>query len=612
MTRTAPPSPYLWVALPRSASLVYLEFSGGVGTRQNDWRAWKNINNGRTDFKYLYHPLWYIVNTAKAAQIARANAFTVIGTTVRVTTPITLSMQLPAYGYVNPQRYSLNSLTCTSASARTADPAPNENAKPSPPPPLRSSPPPPPLRSSPPPPPLRSSPPPPPLRSSPPPPPLRSSLPPPPLRSSPPPPPLRSSPPPPPLRSSPPPPPLRSTVSSRMASVDTAIDAVSTATAAYEKSSAAVTTTTTTTTTAPYMLDESSVNIAARAAQQQTSSYSDQQTAAKLDTRGASVSAFEGSISPVFMQRLKALMSAYCRAQSGGDDCEVDWDGNTDWWRDWFLRLQPAQIATGLDEPVWNRTASGLDNVTSMLVVCPYRPFNYRCQIDAHSYQSTIITRSRTSTQSFGVTNRVQILFGFKNDLGGFQAGISFSASSSFSWSDGTAVANTETATTVQSYSVQMNPATNPTQKCAHLLTRMTVANVRGIQSAWLTINGYVGFHHDDASPNPLCLPARSIDRSIDRSAAAAAASSYSIKSSRVWKKWADSNPHYYRAQPFSSVIENAKSFGLKEAAEWTMVNGMARIQVPIDVVVMTGVSGSTGAVYYDAGSPQCNLPEPA
>lgn len=62
----------------------------------------------------------------------------------------------------------------------------------------------------------------------------------------------------------------------------------------------------------------------------------------------------------------------------------------------------------------------------------------------------------------------------------------------------------------------------------------------------------------------------------------------------------------------FSSVIEYAKSLNLKEADKWTIVAGVARIQTPIDVEAVMGVDGSSDAVYYDAGSLQCNLPEPA
>lgn len=63
----------------------------------------------------------------------------------------------------------------------------------------------------------------------------------------------------------------------------------------------------------------------------------------------------------------------------------------------------------------------------------------------------------------------------------------------------GAATGNTETATTVNTASIEMNPVTNPAQMCAHLITKMSVAKLVGIQRAWMTIEGYVGFHHGNS-----------------------------------------------------------------------------------------------------------------
>ncbi|EFJ45763.1 hypothetical protein VOLCADRAFT_105842 [Volvox carteri f. nagariensis] len=466
------------VAMGRAATVgtfdVNLEFDGGVGTRQGN---------------VYYVLLSDIVNYAKSKGWPSAAGFEVFGSTVRVTKPITINMDVPVYSYVNPQQYDLDNRLCSSSTmslAQTSNPNPV-----------------------------------------------------------------------------------------RLLAADHAID-----TADDDTTSMMMSTSVMRESDSDPLDSSSTLNITAWGHQSATRTL--------LDSQGTS--SLKSTVPAELMKRLEALAQAYCKAQTrrdscegdycDEDSCEVDWDGTTDWWRTFFITLPRAEFSTGLDAPVWNWTASTLQNQTSALVVCPYRPFSYRCQIDAQSYQSSVITRARTTSNSWGMSHKETLTSGFKIESLGIEgrAGITFSFSLSWSWSQGTATGRTETATTVNAASVQMNPVTNPTQKCAHLRTDMKVANVVGTQMAWMTIQGFVGFHHGD---------------------------------SRVWKLWIDSSPHYYRAQEFSSLINDAKSLGVEEADDWTIEGGLARIQVPIDLAVLTGASGSSSAVYYDAGSPECNMPEP-
>ena len=65
-----------------------------------------------------------------------------------------------------------------------------------------------------------------------------------------------------------------------------------------------------------------------------------------------------------------------------GSNCnDIDWTGQSDWYKRYFIDLQPLQVTNSLGAPSVPKHMQTLTNTTSSVFYCPSRDFKYICQL---------------------------------------------------------------------------------------------------------------------------------------------------------------------------------------------------------------------------------------
>lgn len=293
-------------------------------------------------------------------------------------------------------------------------------------------------------------------------------------------------------------------------------------------------------------------------------------------SNGTSTRLALGATAGDYWSKLQKLVETICFDQSGGDSCEVDYNGNTDWWGTYFSGLPIARVVAGADEIRMNQGTSF--SATTSSWYCQHNPYTKSlCTLQAQDMESTAHTHVETSAWNF------QFKLGFKVKATASFFGIGPQAEYEtentvdwgYSFSDGDSTTTTDGASTAATVRVTLAPEDG---KCAHLSLTTRKAKAAGSTRAWVCASGWVGTHQH---PN------------------------------KHWRDYdGDGESHYFRAMTVGEAVRIAQVNNLAAGDAWDWfidARGRACLANAVDFSFEQGVMSFVSPQLFDKDSPECN-----